>query len=85
MEIVDCKGHLADGNKKYGTFICIQFLIHTREIDPGKKLTDVVMFDGASNLQLGRKRLKVNDPKLKIMRGVEHTLSLFSMMFQKYR
>ena len=26
MEIVDCQGHLADGNKKYGTFICNQFL-----------------------------------------------------------
>ena len=28
LEIVDCQGHLADGNKKYGTFICNQFLNH---------------------------------------------------------
>ena len=22
LEIVDCQGHLAEGNKKYGSFIC---------------------------------------------------------------
>ena len=34
LKIVDCRGHLADGNKKYGTFICNQFLKHMKEIDP---------------------------------------------------
>ena len=32
LEIVDCQGHLADGNKKYGTFICNRFLNNMREI-----------------------------------------------------
>ena len=27
LEIVDCQGHLADGNKKDGTFICNRFFI----------------------------------------------------------
>ena len=35
------------------------------------------MFDGASNVQLGGKLLKAYYPKLTVMRGVEHTLSLF--------
>ena len=35
------------------------------------------MFYGASNVQLGRKRLKVYYPKLTFIRGVEHTVSLF--------
>ena len=35
------------------------------------------MFDGASNVQLGRKLLKVHYPKLTFMRGVEHTVLLF--------
>ena len=48
-----------------------------REIDPGKKLTDIVMFDGASDVKLGGKRLKVHYPKLKVMRWVEHTVLLF--------
>ena len=25
LETVDCQGHLADGNKKGGTFICNQY------------------------------------------------------------
>ena len=62
---------------KYGIFICNQFLNHMREIDPGKKLTYIVMFYGASNVQLGGKLLKVHYPKLTVMRGVEHTVSLF--------
>ena len=48
-----------------------------REIDSGKKLTDIVMFDGASNVQLGGNVLKVHHPKLTFMRGVEHTVFLF--------
>ena len=74
MEIVDCQGHLSDGNKKYGTFISNQFLNHMREIDPVKNLTDIVMFNGASNFQLGGILLKVHYPKLTVMRGVEHTV-----------
>ena len=36
LEIVDCQGHLAWGNKKDATFICNRFLKHMKEIDPGK-------------------------------------------------
>ena len=35
------------------------------------------MFDGASNVQLGGKILKLRFPKLTVMRGVEHTVPLF--------
>ena len=35
------------------------------------------MFDGALNVQLGGKVLKVHYPKLTVMRGVEHTVLLF--------
>ena len=30
LEIVDCQGHLANGNKKDGTFICNRFLNNMR-------------------------------------------------------
>ena len=56
---------------------------HLKAIDPRKNLTDVIMFDGASNVQLGGRLLEVYDPKLTGMRGVEHTVSLFLMMFQR--
>ena len=77
LEIVDFQGHLARGYKKDATFICNQFLKHMKEIDPGKILTDIIMFGGTSNVQLGGKLLKVHYPKLTVMRGVEHKLSLF--------
>ena len=35
------------------------------------------MFDGASNSQLGCEKFKINHPKITVMRGVEHTVSLF--------
>ena len=46
-EIVDCQGHLVDVNKTDGTFIFNPFLNHMKKIDPAKKLSDIVMFDGA--------------------------------------
>ena len=35
------------------------------------------MFDGASNVQLGGKPLKLYYPKLTVIHGVDHTVSLF--------
>ena len=42
------------------------------------------MFDGFLNVQLAGRLLEVLYPKLTVMRGVEHTVSFFSMMFQRY-
>ena len=46
-------------------------------MDPNNSITDVVMFDGASNLQLGGDILKINYPKLTVMCGIEHSVFLF--------
>ena len=35
------------------------------------------MFDGDSNVRLAGKVLKIHYPKVSVMRGVEHTISLF--------
>ena len=35
------------------------------------------MFDGALNVQLTGELLIIHYPKIKVMRGVEHTVSLF--------
>ena len=47
------------------------------KIDPEKHSSGIVMFDGASNIQLAGRILKVNYPKMTVMRGVKHTVSLF--------
>ena len=54
-----------------------------KEIDPDKTLSDIVMFDGASNVQLAGRLLKVNYPKLTVICGVEHTVLLFFNYFSK--
>ena len=41
------------------------------------------MFDGASNVQIGGELLKINYPKISVIRGVEHTVSLFLNNFTK--
>ena len=43
-------------------------------IDPDKKLSYIVIFDGASNVKLAGRPLKVHYPKLTVMHGVEHTV-----------
>ena len=45
--------------------------------DPHKSITDVFMFDGASNVQLGGGILKIHYPMITVMHGVEHTVYLF--------
>ena len=77
LDIADCQGHLDDGNKKYGTFICNLFLNHILKIDASKNLTDIVMFDGYLNVQLEGRLFKVQHPKFKVMHCVEHTALLF--------
>ena len=48
-----------------------------RKIDPHKSITDVVMFDRDSNVHLDGELLKIHYPNILVMRGVEHTVSLF--------
>ena len=82
LELVDCQGHLADGGEQDGTFMCTIFLEHIK-IDPNKSITEVLMFDGASNVQIDGELLKINCPKISVMHGVEHTVSLFFNNFSK--
>ena len=48
-----------------------------KEIDPTKQLSDIVMFNGASNVQLAGRLLNVYYTKLTVIRCVEHTVPLF--------
>ena len=52
------------------------YIFCTLKIDLNKEITDVIMFDGASNLQLGSDLLKIYYQNLAVMSGVEHNVSL---------
>ena len=57
--------------------MCNRFIDNIRKIDPHKLIVDIVRFDGASNVQLAGELLKNYYPDISVMRGVEHTVSLF--------
>ena len=69
LELVDCQGHLEYGGKKNGIFICNRFLEQIKRVDHQKSITDVVMFDGDSNVQLAGELLKIHYPKITFMRN----------------
>ena len=58
-------------------FICNILLDHFKIIGPHKSIIDVIMFDGASNVQLAGELLQILYPKITVMRGVEQTIYLF--------
>ena len=82
LELVDCQGNLVDGGEKDGTVLCTIFTEHIKK-DPHKSIIILVMFDGASNIQLGGELLKINCPNISVMRGVKHIVSLFFNNFSK--
>ena len=54
-----------------------------RNFYPHKSIAYVVMFDGASNVQLAGELLKIHYPNISFMSGVKHTVSLFFNDFYK--
>ncbi len=51
LDVFDCSQHAAEGGKKETEFILKTLLPKMIEIDPKKKLIDIVTFDGTSNAQ----------------------------------
>jgi len=58
LEIVDCTDHCTEGNKKDAQYIADTMKPHIMKLDPTKQCVDFVIFDGASNVQKGRKILE---------------------------
>ena len=77
LEIVDCSGHVAKGNKKCAGFIASCFIPHLERLDPLKNSVDLVAFDGSSNTTKGAQLLATNYPRITPIHGAEHVISLF--------
>ena len=57
--------------------------LSTLKIDPNKSITDLFMFDGASNVQLAGKLMKIQYTKISVICGFEHTVFfIFQQCFQ---
>jgi hypothetical protein len=85
LDIADCTGHLAHGGKKDAKYIAnlVKPLITQMEseVDVHNKrchgIVDLVLFDGASNVQNAGTILQTFNPRITVGHGAEHVVSLF--------
>lgn len=78
LRIADCTGHLEEGGKKDAGFIAELFLEHITEMEKvSPKSTDLVIFDGASNVQKAGRLIEATFPHASVLHGAEHVLALF--------
>ena len=82
--LFDYQGNLYHYGGKYGNFIC-DILVNIQKTDITKIITDIVMINGALNIQLKCQLLKYQYPKLTVMSVIEHTVSFFSMVLLKLK
>jgi hypothetical protein len=87
FDIVDCTSEIAKGGKKDAKFIAgllkpiISLIEQTK--DPKNQKTDhqgvvdLLLFDGASNVQNAGKLVSITYPHITVVHGAEHVVSLF--------
>jgi hypothetical protein len=68
---------MVKGEKKDAKFIAERFIPHIQSLDPKGEISDIVYFDGASNVQKGGLILEQHFPRMKCLKGVEHCVALF--------
>ena len=68
---------MADGGKKDAPYIASLFESYLDDLDPNRDLTDVIFFDGASNVQKAGRILEAKFPCAHCIHGGEHVISLF--------
>jgi hypothetical protein len=96
LEIHDCSEHMATGGTKDAQFVKHLIEKHIEKLDPARKgLVDLVLFDGASNMQKAGRALAAQFPRITCIHGGEHVVSLFfsdvgktilgSMMIKAYQ
>ena len=77
LEIHDCTKRLQDGGTKDAEYIANLVSKHIDNIDVMKNKVDMVIFDGAANMQKAGKILEVRYPLVTCIHGAEHVVSLF--------
>lgn len=79
LDIADCTKRMAEGKKKDGDYIAKLFVPHVEklEITLGGGVVDLAFFDGASNMQKAGEILEAKYPRMSVIQGAEHVISLF--------
>jgi hypothetical protein len=87
LDMVDCTSEMAKGGKKDAKYIAgflKPIIPRIEEIkDPNNQKTDhrgvvdLLLFDGASNVQNAAKLASITYPRITVVHGAEHVVSLF--------
>jgi hypothetical protein len=77
LDIVDCTGHMAEGGKKDAAYLAGLCFPHLEKLDPEQKLLDLILFDGASNVQKAGQIIEAKYERATVLQGAEHVVSLF--------
>ncbi len=85
LEIIDCSNHMSKGGKKDSRYIYDLFLPFIQKFENDQAHTvDLVLFDGASNVQKAGWLLAAKFPCISVVHGAEHVMSLlFNDLFKK--
>jgi hypothetical protein len=95
LEIVDCSNEMASGGNKNAKYIAglIKPIIsriektkdpHCKRTGDHSGVVDLLLFDGASNVQKSAKLVSVEYPRITVIHGAEHLFSLM-MFLPKWR
>ncbi len=76
-DVIDCSDYMADGGIKDARYICSKYIPVMQKFDPDGNRYDMVVFDGASNVQKGGEVICAKFPMCTIVHGTEHVASLF--------
>jgi hypothetical protein len=77
LRIVDCSNHLETNGRKDASYISKLFRPHIIEIENQvPRCTDLIIFDGASNVQKAGSLLEAEFPHISVIHGAEHVISL---------
>lgn len=77
LEIHDCSPQMASGGRKSGEYIAGFIMVHMKKLDPKRNIIDMVIFDGASNVQKAGNLIEKEYPMVTVVHGAEHVVSLF--------
>lgn len=78
LRIADCTGHLVADGRKDAAYISELFVPHILEMEKTTpKCTDLIIFDGASNVQKAGALIEAQFPHVSVIHGAEHVISLF--------
>jgi hypothetical protein len=78
LEILDCQDHMGQGGKKDAGYIASCFEPYMEMLlYKGNNVVDLILFDGAANMQKAGRVLATKYKRLTVLHGAEHVMSLF--------